>query len=115
MDLTNAWNDNASFWWANGQRLLSYSTKDSGDLSGRQSPFKKGSRTPFLDLLPHSSAAHASTRSSQTHAYRYAISPASYVDDVEPFASPCSPDGVLASNLTETNCKVHVFHHLYSL
>ena len=107
LGLTDAWKSGRPFFWATGQRLLSHPIKHTGGAAGRQSHYRKRNGTPFFDRIPRSSVPHTRTRNND----RYAISPASYVDDVEPLANPCSPDGALAPNATQTSCKVYAFHH----
>lgn len=105
LGLENGWNEKKTFWWATGQRLLSYSATDSNGLVGRQPLFNLFGRQPFFDLLQT-----INNDSNQSYAI---YSPASYVDDAAPLRSPCTPEGVLETNATGTNCKVYVFHHLY--
>ena len=95
--LTGGWNDSDVFWWANGQRLLSYSAAESDGLVGRQPLFDLSSDSSFFELMQLSNSDE---------------SPASYVDDSAPVVNPCTP-GVLAMNSSASNCKVYVFHHLY--
>lgn len=103
--LTGGRIESGSFGWANGERLLRNSGTPANSLVGRHSLFSWLRRTEAFDLLQSRGGI-----SKQSHA---AQTPASYVDDVPPLMNPCSPDGVLETNATATNCKVYVFHHLY--
>lgn len=99
----------STFWWATGQHLLQVSGTASVNFASIRSTLKFSKRY-FKQQSEVSRRKYLNRIGSVDK-----LSPASYVDNASPVASPCftGPPDEVPTPGGNASCKVVVFHHLY--